>query len=308
MTTLADEILDWLPGFMSEEPRGATVADICEALIVGQSYVRAAAMALDTQGRAIFLRYPGAKTRHLVPLGHDAGPGRGICANCRVVFEQPAKGRRICCGRSCAVSWQWKNLDVAERRRASILAERATPEAHERALRNNAKRWAREGERERLSEQNRRMWADPAKKAQRSASIQAVNGSAERRANCAAIRRELWSDPEYRARATAAIRASKTTDEARAKHSQEMKRRWADPLLREKYLAATRDNCAKAAAAAKGRKQSPEQVSKRIERTLATKALFPRKQSQQHIRKRVEATRRTRSAHAAAKAAQAILA
>lgn len=241
MKTLADEILDWLPGFVADEPRGATVADICEALIVGQPHVRAAVKALDTAARAIFLRYPGAKTHYLVPLDFLSRE-RGACANCRVVFDQP-RGRkgRICCGRSCAVAWTWKRPEVAENRKIAMLAQRATPQARAKIVEQNRRRWADPEQHTRLIEQNRRRWADPAYNARTAAAIQAVNGSPEKRAQASAIKKAMWRDPEYRARVVGAVTAAHATPERRAQQSDAMRRRWEDPDQRAKFLEAGRN-------------------------------------------------------------------
>lgn len=240
--TLATDLLASLPKLTQRHPRGPMAKDMAAFVAASIPAVLDAARQLDAEGLAIFLRYPGSKARHLVPLAFDLGPQGRVCANCRVVFGQPKKGRRRCCGRSCGIAWSWKQPGVAERRRSGIVAERATPEARARLAEHNRRRWSDPDQHAVLSEQNRRQWADPVARARRSTSIQAANGSAEARAAWSAMRKEMWEDPGYRAKACAGIKASKSTPEARALFSELLRARWQDPVLREKYLAAVRKN------------------------------------------------------------------
>lgn len=105
-----------------------------------------------------------------------------------------------------------------------------------------------------------------------SAAIRAVNGSTDSRKRAADYRRAYWQDPEARDRMIAAIRAGQTP-ETSARHSRANKLRYSEPASREKYLEVSRRNIAKATAAIKGKKQSPEQVRKRTESMKRTKAL-----------------------------------
>lgn len=239
MKTLADEILEALPALVEMFPKGPTASELIGWLGASPVSVYAAMKELDADGRAILLRYPESKARYLLPIGHDLGKS-SICANCGVTFSRPKKSKRRCCTRACSIAWSWTKPGVAERRRAGIGAERATPKAKARTAAFNRRRWAKPEEHAKLSEQNRREWADPAKKAVRAASIQAAHGTPEKRAFYADLRREEWADPAIRESRIAAMRASKSTPEARAKFSALLKARWQDPVLREKYLAAVR--------------------------------------------------------------------
>lgn len=242
MNTLGDEILAALPGLMATSPRGATVKAVCLALTVDGPHAREAMRYLDTTGRAVFMRYPDARTQYLIPLDHDIGFLR-VCAHCRVAFD-PMGAKRQCCTRSCANAWSWGQPGAAEKRSAAIKASKATPEAKEWQRKHNERRWSDPEQRAKLSAQNRREWADPAKKAQRSASIQAAQGSPEKRAEYRDIRKALWDDPEYRERTTEAVREARRRPEVRAKISEGMRRRWQDPVMRAKYIAANQRKAA----------------------------------------------------------------
>lgn len=232
---------------------------------------REAMRRLDDAGLALNVRWPGSKARYLLLLD-GLPPQHRSCRGCGVVFEHPRKSRRICCSRSCGIAWSWKQPGVAERRKAAIRAEKATPEAKARLAAHNERRWSDPDERERLSEWNKKRWADPVTKAKLSASIQAVNGSAEGRKRASRIRTEAWQSEEIRERTVAGIRRSKQTPEARAKFSKLLKDRWRDPALRPKYMAAVKKSAAKRAESARGKKQSPETIAKRVESTRRTKS------------------------------------
>lgn len=216
MRTLADEILDALPRLIIAHPMGARVGAVAQAVACSEADARAAIKRLRDGGRALLIRYDGSKARYLAPLdmrfpGHDRA-----CAFCGLVFTPPYKSRRRCCGRSCGIRWSWTKPGVAESRRASIKAAKATPEAAASAVEANRRRWSREGERERLSAQNRQHWADPVGRATRSAAIQAVHGSEEARKAHSERRIAMWQDPEYRARTIAAMRGAKKNKRAKA--------------------------------------------------------------------------------------------
>jgi hypothetical protein len=207
--------------------------------------VRRAALALDAEGRAIYLRYPGSKARHLVPVDFKLDPGFRVCANCRVVFEKTSrKSRATSCSRACGNSLSWRKPGVAERRSAGIKAEKMTEAGRARTAAHNERRWSDPAQRERLAEWNRERWADPATKAQLSAAIQAVNGSAEVRREIAQRQTANWRDPAFREKTVESVRKAKRSPEARAKWSEQLKARWQDPVLREKYLAAVKRNSA----------------------------------------------------------------
>lgn len=273
MRTLADEILDALPRMLLAHPRGPAVKDISKLLYVPQPHAMVAARALDAEGRAIFLRYPGSKARHLVPLDFDLGGDRA-CAECRVTFTPPRRwSPKRCCSRKCAIAWSWNRPGVRERRSAAIRARYGTPEGQARIAALNERRWADPEQHEKLSQQNRENWADPAKAAKRAKAIQAAHGKPESRRRYADMRAAMWADPEYREKTVAGIRTSKRTPEARAKFSKFLRERWQDPEMREKYLAANRAQRAKNAANARGKKQSPEHIARRVASRKANKHL-----------------------------------
>lgn len=164
-----------------------------------------------------------------------------VCERCGAEFEPRSRRPsgalrnpvRRTCSRKCSAALSWETSgsrsvaisQAQKRRRAELIAQ-------------NHRRWARPGEREKLSERNRQMWRDPEMRTKLAAAI-----SADHQANrklYADIRRTLWRDPEYRRRAAAAIAASKGTPEARALFSALLRERWQDPVWREKWLAATR--------------------------------------------------------------------
>lgn len=271
MTTLADEILAALPAMLAESPQGATVVLGARKLAARDTDVRAAMRYLDTAKLAVFMRYPSGRLMHLLPLDHDFGHRMFVCGHCRVLFERPRKSKRANCSRACAQKAAWANPDVAERRLEALRAVKATPEARAKQVEINRRRWSDPAQHERLSEMNRQRWADPAMRARLSAGIQAANGSPEARAKAAAVRTELWADPEYRAKCSVSMREVRATPEVRARLSAAMKRRWQDPIQREKFIAANGARLASLNAKITGKKQSPEQVRKRVEATRRTK-------------------------------------
>lgn len=271
MKTLADEILAVLPRALNDDPRGATVLQLARVLSAPPVHVRAALRALHEQGRALYFRYSTGRLMHAVPQGHDLGSLR-VCENCSVAFA-PDNGRSgRFCTKSCRSAWVWRQPKHAERLIAAIAAAKSTPAAKARQTAQNNERWADPEARLRVAEQSRKRWADPAMRAKIATRIQAVNGSPEQRKKAAEIRRALWADPDYRERSTKAIGKARRSPEARAEMSEEAKRRWADPDLRPKYMAAVRLNSEKAAEAARGRRQSPEHVAKRVAATARAKA------------------------------------
>lgn len=296
MKTLADEILEALPALIAANPVGASVDDIATLLYAPAAHVRAAMVSLHESGRASLARWPGSKRRYLVPVGFDFGQRRRACLNCHLVFGRPPGSKRVCCTRSCSSAWAWTKPGEAERRGAAIRVALTTPEARLRQDETNRRRWSDPEQHLRLSEQNRQCWADPVQKAKRSASIQAVNGSPEKRAEASAIRSALWADPEYRERAGQAVREARARPDVRAKASAAMKRRWADPAQREKMIAATAPSRAKATAAVTGARQSPEHVARRVAAVSAARRGSPKKQSPEVVRNRVEKTRATKLA------------
>lgn len=169
------------------------------------------------------------------------------CEHCGTEFDAPPENpTRRSCSRSCANALGWHNVNRDRRRAALSAAQKARGAA---ISEHNRQRWARPGEREKLSARNRTAWSDPATRAKLSAGIRARQSLPEMRRLYAEIRRQLWRDPEYRARASEAIRRSKNTAEARALFSALLRERWKDPVWREKWTTAMRRRYAKLAPA-----------------------------------------------------------
>lgn len=178
------------------------------------------------------------------------------CENCGLSFPPPAHNpRRRTCSRKCAAAVSWSkgrekriaSISAAQKRRGAQIAEM------------NRLRWARPGERERLSQRNRDAWADPGTRARLSARIRARQSTPEMRQFYSEMRRTLWRDPAYRAKVTEIIRASHRTEEYRALFSALLRERWQDPVWREKWNAAMRR-----------RYQKPEPAA-----PVVTKAVLP---------------------------------
>lgn len=128
------------------------------------------------------------------------------CENCGAGFDRPRKSKRVTCTRSCAVSLSWKNEGTRELRSASIRVAVNAPQNVKRIIAENHKRWARPGERDKLSEQNRREWSDQAKAESRTASIKAANSTPEKRELYSKIADRKWSDANFRERAVEGMR------------------------------------------------------------------------------------------------------
>lgn len=249
LPTLADEIISLLVS----HPRGLSIANAASELSVPALRVRDAFITLHSTKRAVVAKRGQGGAFFLHAAGYPA------CFVCHRQFARGKKSKRITCGRSCAVSLSWRSEDARKNRLASIIKERRTPVALARTKAANDKRWSRPGERERLSEANRLRWADPTFKAKTSASIQAVNGSAQARARSSLMRKEQWKDPKFRQATVAGIRKSKQSDEARAKFSDLTKARWRDPEWRKKWLPAVRRNAAKAGRASQAKRKAASQ-------------------------------------------------
>jgi hypothetical protein len=160
-----------------------------------------------------------------------------VCENCFTVFEPatPRSSRRNC-SRSCAVALSWKNPATKAARKAGIAADKRSPEAQKRLATFNQERWARPGERERLSDQNRREWSDPKARSGRVANIKKAHARPALRQFYSDLRKALWADPEVRARMTEGVRIAHSTPEARAKFSALLSARWRDPQFAAKMV------------------------------------------------------------------------
>lgn len=255
LPTLADEVFGELTALVRAHPTGVTVSTVAKKFSADAASARRALRQLNTEGRAKLMRRMDSRQEFLVPLRYRAAPGLRICANCGIAFQLRPMARyatgtshdnRKCCTRTCSISWSWRRPGVADRRKAGIRAERATPAARARAANFNKKRWAKPGERERLSESNRRRWADPAIKAEWSRAIARVQRSPEMRRLYSELRKQWWKDPAMREKMIASAKRVKNTPEFKAYFSELCRKRWRDPVWRKKWLAAARKNAAKA--------------------------------------------------------------
>lgn len=234
MKTLADEIFDLLkPGDR------LSIGDMTGNLAADRASVRKAMDTLRDARRADIVRIPGAgRELFLVPYRAFGDGFLNVCANCGKSFQRRPKTKAMNCSKSCAQRWVWKNPEVHARRCEALQIAHNTPSALQRTARTNAARWAREGEREKLVDANKKRWADPTQRAAISRGIRAVQQKPEQRALYSDIRKKYWDDPEKRKKMVAGIRRSKSTPEARAKFSRLLSERWKDPAMREKYTRA----------------------------------------------------------------------
>lgn len=129
-----------------------------------------------------------------------------------------------------------------------MSASKRTPEAKRRQLLINEARWARPGERERLSERNRRAWADPAMRAHLIAANTAAQNSPdvlakhvartnapEWKARVSAQMKRRWAvNSEFKAAMIAASRAYHNLPSTITKKSERMKALWGDQVWRAK--------------------------------------------------------------------------
>lgn len=160
------------------------------------------------------------------------------CIACGALFERAGKSKRVTCSRSCAVATAW--LNNPGKRIASIQLARRTPESRALSTATNNARWNRPGARDKLSEWNKKRWANPWIKRMLSGAISKA-WTPEKRAQFSDIRREEWArDATYRAATVAGIRRSKQSPQARAQFSLLLKTRWQDPVWRARWTEGTR--------------------------------------------------------------------
>jgi len=108
-------------------------------------------------------------------------------------------------------------------------------------------RWAKPGEKQRMSELQTAIWTPKRREDQRKSSLAiaarpdvverhaAAVGSAEARARVSKQMQERWAtDHQYRALMTATARAYHSDPENKRKFSEQMRRLWADPIHRMK--------------------------------------------------------------------------
>lgn len=283
LATLDDEIVERLPALLQTTPEGPSLRLIAEELAADYASVRAAAFRLNADGRADVMRRLNSRELYLVPIKYRKSRGLAHCAICEACFDRGDKrsgrsGRkrythyndRRTCSRKCWGALSWRGDGVHAKRCAALHKSQSTPEAVARTKRTNAKRWARPGERKKMSEQNRRLWADPIGNAIRSQAIAKAARKPERRKKDSERRKAAWANPETRKKMLAGMEASHRVQAYRASASERMRARWRDPKWRKKWMKAVRRNSAKAAAKNRGRKQPAAQIAKRVASTRET--------------------------------------
>lgn len=239
MLTLADEVLAALPALSKANRGGVSVSIVATHMAAAETDVRRAFVRLGAKNYALLVR---ERTGYRL---FPAGSRFKTCGTCQKTFICLPRSTRVTCTRTCAVAMSWKNPETAARRRASIRAEKLTPQARQRTVEINNRRWARPGEREKLSARNRETWADPKTAAKRTAGIRKAHRTPEKRAFYSELRRKDFQDPAYRARHLEAVRQAKASPEHRASLSESMRKRWQDPKQRAVMLAAVRRNAKK---------------------------------------------------------------
>ncbi len=262
MLTVADEILQDLPGLIRDYPDGPSLKIIAAHMGLELAHVRAAARTLNSEARADLMRRMDSREQFLVPYRYRKAEGLRFCARCDATFEQtePRKfatgihySNRRCCTRACAIAWSWDRPGVREKRKAGISVSKQTPEAKAVLEAHNKRRWSKPEEHARLSEQNRREWADPLKKLLRSQSIAATHRTPEMRKFYSDLRKAWWQIPEMRQKMCEAATKAKNTPEFKAYFSALLRERWKDPVWRKKWERAVRVNGLKG-----GRKKKQE--------------------------------------------------
>jgi hypothetical protein len=177
------------------------------------------------------------------------------CKICGKPYERGLKSKRQCCSRSCWIALSWRNEETAAKRRATMSI---VQKARRCGANLNRMRWSRPGERERLSEWNRKTWADPEIRKKRSAGIRRQARRPEFRKKMSDIRKRDWQNPEYREKMITGNRRGHGRPEYRKLFSDNLRRRWAEPKSRAKLLKAVRETAAKIN---RGRGLTQEQVA-----------------------------------------------
>jgi hypothetical protein len=248
MKTLADELLEALPTLLAAHPAGPMAGDIARRLAVGPQHARAACLALDGEGRAMYVRYQGSKARHLIPL--DGLPkGRIACGWCRVVTF--ARNDRRCCSPVCGAKYYWATAPAEERERrlAGVIDKSRSPEGRAKRSEVAQARFADPAMREEQSRRSKEMWSDPRRAAVLRTKLQAASSDPDRRKAMSERRKRDWQDPAYREKLVGAHREVAKTPEYRARRSAVSKALWADPVSGEKRRAKSRENIQAAIAA-----------------------------------------------------------
>lgn len=275
MESLADEILRSV-----QDCTGRPLREIAAEIAASLATVRIAAADLNRTGRAALMQKFNSRTIFLLPLRTPLWKhGLRICANCGRPFRLPVKCQRFCCCRACSIAWSWQRPNTKERRRASISAQKNTPEALAVTAKINKERWSRPGERERLSASNRRRWADPDIAADWARSIAKAQRTPEQRKLYSDLRKKYWKDPERKRRMLDGMNAALAKPAVRARASEAMRARWRDPVQREKMLAVNRRRSEVAAAKKRGTKERPEVTERRIAAGMSTRRMKKAKAS-----------------------------
>lgn len=282
LKTLADEVVDLLPALLVERPDGVPLTLIADRLGSDMFNIRNAALQINRDGKADLMRRLTSREWFLVPVKARKFEGYRFCAHCDREFVPPARKRstgctyysnRRTCSRKCWGAHAWRDPNKAQTRKAAMSRAQRTPKALARVAAHNRRRWSDPKEHKKLSERNRQMWADPVQRALMSQAIAEVQGSPKMRKFYSDLRKRWWKIPEMRRKMCEAATRAKSTPEYRAYFSELCKKRWRDPIWRKKWMKAVRANGLKAAAAIRGKKQSPATIRKRVIATRHTKAL-----------------------------------
>ncbi len=200
--SLADEILAVLPALMDSCPAGPLAKDVADRLCADLPSVRRAFHEINEAGTARIVRR--GRKLHLVPADTPAS----ICIICHCEFK-PVARRTVTCSRSCARKLAWRNPDMRRRHSASLKKAKASAAARQEL----SKRWkeycARPEIKEHRSEVQRRIWADPVKRAKRTMALEeAWENHPEKRAAFSKRRKRDWQNPDFRAKTIAAMHDS----------------------------------------------------------------------------------------------------
>lgn len=228
MRRVTDEILEALPYMMRLYPQGPSAKEIADHCGLTVALAMKKAREIDKEGRALFLRYGGARTFHLVPRDHLRGR-QTACGWCRLVFVRSANQRRreAFCSMRCAALRNRADPKKEARRVAGMRASYAnrTRKRRDTSYLNDP------GYRARQSERSLAMWADPAKKAVLCAALQPSRATAERKAASAQRLRDMWADPVMREKLIAGAKRPKPPHVMEAARAAS-RAKWADPEWR----------------------------------------------------------------------------
>lgn len=282
LPTVADEVVAALPALLKRHPAGPLAAQVAAHIHIDYQSARRAMETLDADKRARIVR----RGRGLHLVGPDYR-GR-LCVICRKEFKATRK-ETLTCSHSCGRHLAYRNEDMRRRHRQSVKASR-TPELRERQSRIHSERCADPAVRQQMSDNNRRSWRDPVKRANRIVAIKdAWRGekATQRRAKARQKKLSLWADPEWKQQTVEAMRTG-----SRGR----FKRGVLGLLHRNSKITAQE------IAGDLGLSQEQVKIIWRRSFRLGEIERKPpdgrRRQSADHVNKRVESTKRTKSSEA----------